>query len=137
MLRATGQLCAVSSIHLVSSSLYLFTKLNWQCISEILLGLFCITLTSSHVVLSMLIFLFLPIIAIVVKAHWASETAHRSVGENFYPLPWLSVGASLYIWVPLCKCMASHLKPPTYFIVEVISKDLGVEFTFGIREPVF
>ena len=105
-LRATGQLCAVSSIHFLSYWLYCSPNLNLHTIYEILLGFDCIIFWSSHVALSMLIFLVFPTMAIVVNAHSASETAHISVGENFYPLPWLSVGASLYIWVPLCKCMA-------------------------------
>jgi hypothetical protein len=58
--------------------------------------------------------------AMVVNAHSAKEVAHKSVGENFSPFPWLSVGASLSMMVPDCKCSAEHLKSPVYVIFDVI-----------------
>jgi hypothetical protein len=39
----------------------------------------------------------------VVMMHVVRLNAHKSVGENADPLPWLSVGASVNILVPLCS----------------------------------
>lgn len=82
----------------------------------------------------MFTFFPLPWIAIVVNAHSANDTAHMSVGENFYPFPWLSVGASDWILVPLCKCSASQRRFPTYLILEVKSV-YKMSFTLGLRKP--
>lgn len=119
-LKATGQLWAVYSIKVLYSVEWFFGKWKLHTILLILLGFDCMTFYTSHVAFPISRFLAFPRIAMVVKAHWAKEVAHKSVGENFYPFPWLSVGASLSIFVLLCKCIAWHLKSPTYFILAVI-----------------
>lgn len=135
-LRATGQFLAVSSINFFSSTECSFGKLKLQIISPIFLGFDAIIFWSSHVALSMFTFLLLPWIAMVVRAHWARDVAHKSVGENFFPLPWLSVGASLWIIVLLCRCSASHRKSPTYFTLAVMlaTPNFNLCDTFGSRE---
>ena len=52
-------------------------------------------------------------------AQAAKEVEHKSVGEKASPLPLLSVGASVMIVVPLCKCVHSTRKPPKYFAFTV------------------
>jgi hypothetical protein len=49
---------------------------------------------------------------IVVMMHEAKETQSKSVGLNLSPLPWLSVGASVSMFEPLCRWVEMHLKCP-------------------------
>jgi hypothetical protein len=58
--------------------------------------------------------------AMVVMAQVANATHTVSVGEKRWPLPLLSVGASVSTTVPLCKWVHSHLKSPLYATVAVI-----------------
>jgi hypothetical protein len=50
----------------------------------------------------------------------AKAVATKSVGEKASPLPWLSMGASIVILFPDCKCIASDLKFPMYSLFAVI-----------------
>ena len=52
-------------------------------------------------------------------AQAANDVEHKSVGEKASPFPLLSVGASVIIFVPLCKCVHSKRKSPKYFAFTV------------------
>lgn len=120
-LLATGQLFAEDSRVDLCSSL----RLNpGKCIEisirPILLGSFNICFVTSTRVFFNSIPKSRAFNAIVVMAHVANETQVISVGENFSPLPLLSVGASVSITVPLCKWVALQRRSPSYIIEAVI-----------------
>lgn len=55
----------------------------------------------------------------VVMMQVVRLNAHRSVGENADPMPLLSVGASVKISVPLCKCTLLQRNCPRYLVLAV------------------
>ena len=55
----------------------------------------------------------LDLIPMIETIQLPNAVATKSVGEKASPLPWLSVGASVRISVPDCKCIQTVLNSPT------------------------
>jgi len=104
---ATGHPCAAISNIFFCLSSYRSGNCKLTTTSATRRGLGAITLVTSHLVPSILILCVRAAIAMVVNMQLANDSANKSVGENASPLPWLSVGASVNILVPDCKCVAS------------------------------
>src|SRR5207249_3115096 len=67
------------------------------------------------------------LIPMVVVMHVASAVATRSVGENAWPLPLLSVGASVEISDCDGPCVASQCKSPVY-LTETLTISLATDY---------
>ena len=61
----------------------------------------------------------------VVMMQLAKLRAHKSVGEKASPLPWLSVGASVMMLLPLCKWVFWVRKSPRYRVSNPV---IGAKF---------
>lgn len=112
-LLSTGQVLADrSKISLVFSSKFKPDGINtWATILPTLLGSDTMILVTSTRVPSNSIPIVSALMPIVVIMQEPSAVANKSVGENLSPLPLLSVGASVSISVPLCKCVQLVLIP--------------------------
>ena len=95
---------------------FTFTRIS-EMILAIFLGCACMTFVVFPDILSIGNSFKLAYMPMVVIIHVVKLKAHKSVGENEDPFPWLSVGASVKMLVPPCSCKLSQRSSPKYEVM--------------------